>query len=164
MTGRISQLGPSRTSCRKQIPVWQFLTWLRRILPFESPWQKRIDFGIGKRKVLFILERVLCLAVGLTAVCGALDRLKLVLQIFPSDRKVPLWRAFLLISGTDSYTAGLLGWSGRIRTTIWSNMKSDDGNRTLSLIREKQPNHFPLRLISSSKRSNFENRTEWGES
>ena len=31
---------------------------------------------------------------------------------------------------------------------------------TVADIREKRPNHFPLRLISNSKRSNFENRTE----
>jgi hypothetical protein len=31
-------------------------------------------------------------------------------------------------------------------------------------IREKRPNFPPLNLVNSSKRSNFENRTEWTKS
>ena len=37
-------------------------------------------------------------------------------------------------------------------------------NQTLSPVQEKRQNLFPLELISNSKRSNFENRTEWMES
>jgi hypothetical protein len=36
----------------------------------------------------------------------------------------------------------------------------DHANRTLSPIRANRQNHLPLRPISISKRSNFENRTE----
>jgi hypothetical protein len=43
-------------------------------------------------------------------------------------------------------------------------LESGDRNQTLSPIREKWPNLFPLMPISNSKRSNFENRTEWVES
>jgi hypothetical protein len=50
--------------------------------------------------------------------------------------------------------AGLAGWGGRIRTPRWRN-----GNRKLSLVRQKLQNLFPSKLISNSKRSNFENRT-----
>jgi hypothetical protein len=36
--------------------------------------------------------------------------------------------------------------------------------QTLSPVRKKRQNLFPLKFISNSKRSNFENRTEWMES
>jgi hypothetical protein len=36
-------------------------------------------------------------------------------------------------------------------------------NQRLSPIREKRPNSFPLKLVSSSKQANFENRIEWAE-
>ena len=42
-------------------------------------------------------------------------------------------------------------------------LESDDGNRMFSPIREKQPNRFPLKRLSNSKRSSFENRIEWAE-
>jgi hypothetical protein len=66
------------------------------------------------------------------------------------------WRAFLRVSGTISPSAGLPGWGGKIRTSIWRVR-----NQTLSPVGEKQQNLFPLKIISNSKRSNFENRTEW---
>ena len=69
------------------------------------------------------------------------------------------WRAFLRVSGTVSPKAGLPGWGGRIRTSRWR-----IGNRTLSPVREKPHNLFPVTIISNSKRSNFENRTESTES
>jgi hypothetical protein len=39
-----------------------------------------------------------------------------------------------------------------------------ESDGALSPVREKPQNLFPLRLISNSKRLNFENRTEWVES
>jgi hypothetical protein len=47
------------------------------------------------------------------------------------------------------------GWGGWIRTS-----RRRIGNRTLSPVREKPPNLFPLKFISNSKCWNFENRTE----
>jgi hypothetical protein len=69
---------------------------------------------------------------------------------FPADSRV-FWEA--------RQNAGMLGWCGRIRTAIWQ-----VGNQTLSRVRESQQNHFPVKFISNSKRSNFENRTELMES
>ena len=52
------------------------------------------------------------------------------------------------------------GWlRRRIRTSKWQVR-----NQTLSPVREKRQNLFPLKFISSSERSNFKNRTEWKES
>jgi hypothetical protein len=69
------------------------------------------------------------------------------------------WWGFLQALGPFSLTAGLVGWGGRIRTSRWP-----IGNRTLSLVREEQQNLFPLKFMTNSKRSNFENRTKWIES
>jgi hypothetical protein len=69
------------------------------------------------------------------------------------------WRALPRISSAPSPIAALTGRGGGIRTSIWR-----IGNRTLSPVREKPQNLFPLKFISDSKRSNFENRTESEES
>jgi hypothetical protein len=50
--------------------------------------------------------------------------------------------------------------------SVWvvpSSLAGTGANLRLSPIRENRPNHFPLKLISNSKRSNFENRTGWAE-
>jgi hypothetical protein len=57
----------------------------------------------------------------------------------------------------------LLARAGIALLRVFPTLKISCGS-LLSLIREKQPNLFPLKLISSSKRLNFENRTEWVES
>jgi len=51
------------------------------------------------------------------------------------------------------------GWLGWIRASKWR-----IGNRALSPVREKTLNLFPLKFISNSKRSNFQDRTERMES
>ena len=65
------------------------------------------------------------------------------------------WRAFLRLQRVKSPGAGLPGWGGRIRTSIWR-----IENRAFSPLREKPQNLFPLKFISNSKRSIFENRIE----
>jgi hypothetical protein len=64
-------------------------------------------------------------------------------------------RAFIGFSMEQSPVAGLAGWGGRIRTSTWR-----IGSRMLSPVREEPQNLFLLKFISSSKRSNFENRTK----
>jgi hypothetical protein len=69
------------------------------------------------------------------------------------------WRPFLRLSGPGSPIAGLAGWGERIRTSMWRVR-----NQTLSPVRAESQNHSLLNFISSSKRLNFENRTESSES
>jgi hypothetical protein len=64
--------------------------------------------------------------------------------------------------------AGISGPFSRLLGTLAGRMNAwlgcEDSNRTLSLVRQKRQNLFPLKLISNSKCSDFENRTEWMES
>jgi hypothetical protein len=69
------------------------------------------------------------------------------------------WRAFLAFLRVKSPVARLVGWGGRIRTSIWRVR-----NQTFSHVRQKRQNLFPMKFISNSKGSIIENRTEWVES
>jgi hypothetical protein len=62
-------------------------------------------------------------------------------------------QAFLRSPGQLSMTSELPGYED-------SNLEMANWNQTLSPVREKTQNLFPLEFISNSKRSNFENRTE----
>src|SRR6266704_5171734 len=63
------------------------------------------------------------------------------------------------------FSEGGTAWLGRKHSSLeMVNWNPTVKKRTLSAIQEKWPNSRPLKLISNSKRSNFENRTEWAES
>jgi hypothetical protein len=74
-------------------------------------------------------------------------------RLSPDCKSPPLAGLSVIVRASFS-TPGLPGWGGRIRTPRWRN-----GSRKLSPVRAKPQNLFSLKLISNSKRSNFENRT-----
>jgi len=76
----------------------------------------------------------------------------------PIRKSLPL-AGFSASARPFSRAAGMPGWGGRIRTSRWR-----IGNRTLSPVREKPQNPFPLKFITNSKRWKFENRIELVES
>jgi hypothetical protein len=76
-------------------------------------------------------------------------------RLVRNSLKTAIGGTFLRVSRALSQSTRLPSWGGRIRTSRWR-----IGNRMLSPVREKPQNLFPLKLISNSKRSNLENRTE----
>jgi len=71
------------------------------------------------------------------------------------DEKSPHLAGLFSSKKGNSLKRTLPGWGGRIRTSIWR-----IENRAFSPLREKPQNLFPLKFISNSKRSIFENRIE----
>ena len=66
-------------------------------------------------------------------------------------RKARIWRAFLIKERKIFENKN-----------AW--LRREDSNLDMEIrrsVREKRQNLFPLKFISNSKRSNFENRTEW---
>ena len=69
---------------------------------------------------------------------------------------------FLCLGREDS-NLEMVDWNLRVAVCIHQRRLRIASLRRLSLIRERRPNLFQLKLISNSKRLNFENRTEWAE-
>src|SRR5207247_1027952 len=79
----------------------------------------------------------------------------------PNARNALISGPFLSLLGRRP--KGRTGWLGWEDSNFEMVNSLRDGNWILSPIRAKRPNLFPLKLLSNSKRSYFENRIEWAE-